>query len=82
MAVSLVSYNDANKQLRKAYEDRFNLTYNANRFYERFSVPYNEVRAFAATGNETHYNNYMNEVNNLKNRDKGVFCYAGNWNYR
>ena len=82
MAVSLVSYNDANKQLRKAYEDRFNLTYNANRFMNGSAYLTNEVRAFAATGNETHYNNYMNEVNNLKNRDKGVFCYAGNWNYR
>ncbi len=72
MAVSLVSYNDANKQLRKAYEDRFNLTYNANRFMNGSAYLTNEVRAFAATGNETHYNNYMNEVNNLKNRDKGV----------
>lgn len=72
MAVSLVSYNDANRQLRKAYEDRFNLTYNANRFMNGSAYLTNEVRAFAATGNETHYNNYMNEVNNLKNRDKGV----------
>ena len=72
MAVSLVSYNDANKQLRKAYEDRFNLTYNANRFMNGSAYLTNEVRAFAATGNETHYNNYMNEVNNLKNRNKGV----------
>ncbi len=32
----------------------------------------NEVRAFAATGDQEHYDNYWNEVNNLKNRDIGV----------
>lgn len=32
----------------------------------------NEVRAFAATGLQEHYDNYWNEVNTLKNRDLGV----------
>ena len=32
----------------------------------------NEVRAFAATGNTEHFENYWNEVNELKNRDIGV----------
>ena len=31
-----------------------------------------EVRAYAATGSQIHYDNYWNEVNNLKNRDIGV----------
>lgn len=32
----------------------------------------NEVRAFAATGLQEHYDNYWNEINHLKNRDLGV----------
>ncbi len=32
----------------------------------------NEVRAYAATGIQEHYDNYWNEINNLKNRDIGV----------
>lgn len=32
----------------------------------------NEVRAYAATGEQVHYDNYWNEINNLKNRDLGV----------
>lgn len=32
----------------------------------------NEVRAYAATGDKVHYDNYWNEVNVLKNRDIGV----------
>ena len=32
----------------------------------------NEVRAYAATGEQVHYDNYWNEINNLKNRDQGV----------
>lgn len=32
----------------------------------------NEVRAYASTGDPTHYDNYWNEINNLKNRDLGV----------
>ena len=31
-----------------------------------------EVRAFAATGEQEHYDNYWKEVNELKNRDIGV----------
>ena len=32
----------------------------------------NEVRAFASTGQQEHYDNYWNEVNVLQNRDRGV----------
>lgn len=31
-----------------------------------------EVRGFASTGDEEHYNNYYNEINNEKNRDKAI----------
>lgn len=64
--------NNINSQLNAASEDRFNLTYNANRFMNGSAYLTNEVRAYAATGLETHYNNYMNEVNTLKNRELGV----------
>ncbi|MCL2072411.1 MAG: methyl-accepting chemotaxis protein [Marinilabiliaceae bacterium] len=56
----------------KAGADRFELTYNANRFMDGSAYLTNEVRAFAATGNIIHYNNYWNEINVAKNRDIGV----------
>lgn len=72
MVFSLIFYHNANKKLDNAREERFDLTYNANRFMNGSSYLTNEVRAFASTGNQQHYDNYMNEVNNLKNRDIGV----------
>lgn len=72
LVISLSNYRDTNNQLNKANEDRFALTYNANRFMNRSSYLTNEVRAFAATGLQEHYDNYWNEINNLKNRDLGV----------
>ncbi len=72
MVLSLVSYSYANKELREASEERFALTYNANRFMNGSAYLTNEVRAFAATGQQEHYDNYWNEINNLKNRDLGV----------
>ena len=59
-------------RLNAANEDRFNLTYNANRFMNGSAYLTNEVRAYAATGNQVHYDNYWNEINVLKNRDEGV----------
>jgi len=72
MTVSLSSYNDVKNQLDTANEERFELTYNANRFMNGSSYLTNEVRAFATTGDGTHYDNYWNEVDNLKNRDQGI----------
>lgn len=69
---SLSRYGDANNLLDKANEDRFALTYNANRFMNGSAYLTNEVRAFASTGLQEHYDNYWNEINNLKNRDIGV----------
>ncbi len=69
---SLMTYNSITNQLNEANEERFALTYNANRFMNGSAYLTNEVRAYAATGDEEHYNNYWNEVNELKNRDKGV----------
>ena len=72
MVVFLFAYSSMNTKLTQVSEDRYNLTYNANRFMNASSYLTNEVRAYAATSNKTHYNNYMNEVNNLKNREAGV----------
>ena len=70
--ILLFVYGSVSGQLDDANEDRFNLTYNANRFMNGSSYLTNEVRAFASTGEQEHYDNYWNEINNLKNRDQGV----------
>ncbi|RKI39752.1 methyl-accepting chemotaxis protein [bacterium D16-51] len=69
---SLFAYSSADDKVSKANEERFDLTYNANRFMNGSAYLTNEVRAFAATGDQKYYDNYWNEVNNLKNRDLGV----------
>ncbi len=65
-------YSSINSKVNRANEDRFGLTYNANRFMNGSAYLTNEVRAYAATGEKVHYDNYWNEINNLKNRDLGV----------
>lgn len=72
LAISLFCYRNVNNELNLANEERFNLTYNANRFMNGSAYLTNEVRAFAATGLQEHFDNYWNEVDNLQNRDKGV----------
>lgn len=72
MGLALFSNSHIRGLLNTANEERFNLTYNANRFMNASSYLTNEVRAFAATGNTEHFENYWNEVNELKNRDIGV----------
>lgn len=72
LMVSLIHYSKVNGQLDQANADRFELTYNANRFMDGSAYLTNEVRAFSATADQTHYDNYWNEVNNLKNREIGV----------
>ena len=64
--------NGVSSRLAASNEQRFSLTYNANRFMNGSAYLTNEVRAFAATGLQEHYDNYWNEVNTLKNRDQGV----------
>lgn len=70
--ILLVSYSNVNQKLSKDNDSRFDLTYNANRFMNGSSYLTNEVRAYSATGDQVHYDNYFNEINNLKNRDLGV----------
>lgn len=72
LAFSIFCFNNVNNKIDKANEERFELTYNANRFMNGSAYRTNEVRAYAATGQKVHYDNYWDEVNNLKNRDQGV----------
>lgn len=56
----------------KANSDRYSLTQNANLFMNSSAYLTDEVRAYASTGNNVHYDNYWNEVDNLKNRELGI----------
>ena len=60
------------QMLSSANMDRFNLTYDANRFMDASSFLTNEVRAYAATGNKEYYDAYQDEVNTQKNRECGI----------
>ncbi len=72
LMLSLFANNYIRNKLNTAAEERYNLTYNANRFMNGSAYLTNEVRAFAATGTQEHYDNYWHEVNDLKYRDLGV----------
>lgn len=72
MIVALAAYSWISLRLEAANTDRFNLTYNANCFMNASSYLTNEVRAFAATSLQEHYDNYWNEVNVLKEREQAV----------
>lgn len=56
----------------KAMNDRYELAVNARRFLDGSKTLTNEVRAYAATGDQVHYDNYWDEINVAKNRDIGV----------
>lgn len=71
-AFSIYCYGNIINKMNTANEVRYQLTYNANRFMNGSAYLTNEVRSYAATGNQKNYDNYWNEVNNLKNRDIGV----------
>ena len=57
---SLFAYSGADDKVNKANEERFELTYNANRFMNGSAYLTNEVRAFAATGDQKYFDNYWN----------------------
>lgn len=72
VAVSVFLFVIYNNQIQKANIDRFDLTYNANRFMNGSDNLTNNVRAYAATADQTYYDAYMAEVNELKNREIGM----------
>ena len=72
MGLALFSNSHILGLLNTANQERFDLTYHANRFMNGSAYLTNEVRAFAATGAQEHYDNYWREVNESKNRDISV----------
>ena len=70
--IAFVNVNKIGDLVNQAGIDRYELTFNANRFMDGSAYLTNEVRAYAATGDIVHYNNYWNEINVLQNRDIGV----------
>ena len=69
LAIVYISFSGKEKQ---AKDDRFDLSYNANRFMNGSSTLTDAVRAYAATGEEQYYEDYMNELEVDKNRDIGL----------
>ena len=62
----------ANLNLDTINLNRYELYSNAKRFMDGSAYLTNEVRAYAATGDKTHFDNYMNEMQAEKNRDIAV----------
>lgn len=60
--LSVLYYGSINSKIQQAARNRYELTYNANRFMNGSAYLTNEVRAYAATGDKTHYDNYWNET--------------------
>ena len=69
---SVLLINLANGHLNDAYENLHDLTVYTDAFGDASAYLTDEVRAYAASGEQTHYDNYWNEVNTAKNRDKNV----------
>lgn len=71
LACSFTSYM-MGVSMAKANSERYSLTENANRFMNASDYLTDEVRAYAASGDIVHYDNYQNEVNNLKNTELSI----------
>ncbi|MBR3704789.1 MAG: HAMP domain-containing protein [Oscillospiraceae bacterium] len=70
--VCVVLINLANGHLNDAYEHLHDLTLYTDAFGDASSYLTDEVRGYAASGDQTHYDNYWNEINIAKNREKNV----------
>ncbi len=62
----------ANRKLRESQETQLKACLYAIAYGDASAYLTDEVRAYAVTGDEKHYNNYMKEVNEDKNREKNV----------
>lgn len=67
--ILLVITITVSKAADSANEDRFLLTEYATRFMNASTYLTGEARAYAATGDIKHYDNYMRELNETKNRE-------------
>lgn len=61
---------EANVNVNNARDDRFNLVMEANRFGEASAYLTQEARSYAVAADQKHYDNYWQEVNQDKRRDK------------
>ena len=57
--------------ISKSTKNQLTLIDAANQFMDGSAFLTNEVRAYAATGEQEHYDNYWKEINEYKNRDIG-----------
>ncbi|MBE5934313.1 MAG: methyl-accepting chemotaxis protein [Lachnospiraceae bacterium] len=71
-AIVVVGLRGANRELREEQEDQLNICMYAKAYGEASAYLTDEVRAYAVTGLEKHYENYMNEINVDKNREKNL----------
>lgn len=71
-AMSTYVLNYTNELLMDAIEERTNSVIYVDSFADASAYLTDEVRAYASTGNTVHYDNYWNEVNTAKNRDKNI----------
>lgn len=62
----------ASDSLSNAYDELYYLSLYADEFGDASSYLTTEVRAYASNGNRIHYDNYWNEVNTAKNREKSL----------
>ena len=69
---SVICSSAYNTRQMRAAEARFGLTSNANLLKNTSAFLTNEVRAYAFTGDQAHYDNYWDEVNTAKNREKAL----------
>ena len=73
VSVGLIITNGlSNSRLDQTNQDRVELVNHTSTFFDASSYLTNEVRAFAATGDQVHYDNYENELNTLKNRESSL----------
>ncbi len=71
LAIAFFFSISMNNQAVKMYENEKELTMAAQQFIDGSGYLTDQARACAATGDKSYYENYQNEVNNLKNRETG-----------
>lgn len=70
--ILFVFCNIFNNDLKNTLNEKNLLAIYANQLKNASGYLTDEVRAYAATGDKVYYDNYWNEINNLKNRDIAI----------
>ena len=71
LALSFLFSMSMDNRVMQMYEDEKELTAAAQQFLDGSGYLTDQARACAATGDRTYHDNYINEVNNLQNREIG-----------